>query len=380
MKPVYEVDDLVFAKVRGYPAWPARITGVNKGAYRVFFFGTHEVRGNMRPKMMWPYNQKNLNKFGPPNKHKKWYGDGLHQIENIPDIIMPPVGKKIRVPVVSNQEGLGVIVDTAGLNVDIASDAENLEEERKTSSTPRRYYDEETKSSLVKYVMKKKNLSAAARKFSIPFSTVWLWARKAGIIVNKKNCVRTTDKKHEEADIDDDGLAATLKVNHGGMKSKCEYKAVKKDDPQNLVQADSDLVDENSNVLKHASMVEDVNIQQSGTSKSKVFSPDTQGGSRCSSSLETKDAPMCKPCGYILEPDETLDEHIVSVHLIAEGLCDICGENSEDFLEHFQIHIGKLEDRYAEHPMVQIKIEMVNGLDCHMKIAEEVFEGNPLYG
>jgi len=313
MKPVYEVDDLVFAKVRGYPAWPARITGINKGAYRVFFFGTHEVRGDMRPKMMWPYNQKNLNKFGPPNKHKKWYGDGLHQIENIPDIIMPPVGKKIRVPVVSNQEGLGVIVDTAGLNVDIASDAENLEEERKTSSTPRRYYDEETKSSLVKYVMKKKNLSAAARKFSIPFSTVRLWARKAGIIVNKKNCLRTTDKKHEEADVDDDGLAA-------------------------------------------------------------------QGGSRCSSSSETKDPPMCKPCGYNLETDETLDEHIVSVHLTVEGLCDICGENSEDFLEHFQIHIGKLEDRYAEHPMVQIKIEMVNGLDYHMKIAEEVFEGNPLYG
>ena len=180
-------------------------------------------------------------------------------------------------------------------------------------------------------------------------------------------------------------LKRHMKVKHGGIKSECEYKAVKKDDLQNLVQVDSDLVDENSNVLKHAYEVEDVNSQQSGTSrftssKSEVFSPDTQGGSRCSSSLETKDPPMCKPCGYNLEPDETLDEHIVSVHLTAEGLCDICGENSKDFLEHFQIHIGKLEDRFTEHPMVQIKIEMVNGLDCHMKIAEDVFEGNPLYG
>jgi len=180
-------------------------------------------------------------------------------------------------------------------------------------------------------------------------------------------------------------LKRHIRARHGGVKSECKYKSEKKDDLQNLVQADNDSFDVNSNVLKHAYKVEDVHIQQSGTtrlfsSNSGVFSPDTHRGSRCSSSFESQDPPMCKPCGYILKPDETLDEHIVSVHLTAEGLCDICGENSEDFLEHFQIHVGKLEDKYAEHPMVQIKIEMINGLDCHMKIAEEVLKGNPLYG
>ncbi len=38
--------DLVFAKVRGYPAWPARITSSadTKGSkFNVFFYGTHET-------------------------------------------------------------------------------------------------------------------------------------------------------------------------------------------------------------------------------------------------------------------------------------------------------------------------------------------------
>ena len=93
-KYIYKVDDLVFAKVTGYPAWPARITAVNKGKYTVFFFGTHDVRGNLRPKMMYLYNQKNLDRFGPPNKHKKWYGDGLNEIENCPEIAVSGGGGK----------------------------------------------------------------------------------------------------------------------------------------------------------------------------------------------------------------------------------------------------------------------------------------------
>jgi len=85
------VNDLVFAKVRGYPAWPARITGTAWGKYIVFFYGTYEV-GSMKPEEMWPYNQKNLDRFGPPNMRKKGYSEGLYQIENTPEIaILPPV-------------------------------------------------------------------------------------------------------------------------------------------------------------------------------------------------------------------------------------------------------------------------------------------------
>ena len=32
----------------------------------------------------------------------------------------------------------------------------------------------------------------------------------------------------------------------------------------------------------------------------------------------------CDACGYSLVTGETLDEHIVSLHITMEGLCDIC--------------------------------------------------------
>eukprot|EP00092_Neocalanus_flemingeri_P021622 GFUD01023452.1.p1 GENE.GFUD01023452.1~~GFUD01023452.1.p1 ORF type:complete len:674 (-),score=165.11 GFUD01023452.1:81-2102(-) len=47
----------------------------------------------------------------------------------------------------------------------------------------------------------------------------------------------------------------------------------------------------------------------------------------------------CEACGRNLAADETLKEHVVCVHMTIEGLCDICGEDSRDFLEHFKIHL-----------------------------------------
>ena len=120
----------------------------------------------------------------------------------MPDNTKPPVGKKIHVHVESNEAGLSVILDTAGLNVDTENATESLEEQKKTLSTPRRY-DVVTRSSIMEYVIEKKNLGAAARKFKIPYSTVCLWARQARIKYENdehrsKTCVRTVVKKHEE--------------------------------------------------------------------------------------------------------------------------------------------------------------------------------------
>ena len=90
-KKVFTVGDLVFAKVKGYPAWPARVTGrTTGGKYCVFFFGTFEV-GNMKPEEMWPYNKKFLDRFGPQNMKKKWYSEGLYQIEHSPEIAFQEV-------------------------------------------------------------------------------------------------------------------------------------------------------------------------------------------------------------------------------------------------------------------------------------------------
>ena len=63
--------DLVFAKVKGYPAWPARITSqINPAKFRVFFYGTFE-RADIKKSEIWPYNLENKNKYGPPNMKRK---------------------------------------------------------------------------------------------------------------------------------------------------------------------------------------------------------------------------------------------------------------------------------------------------------------------
>lgn len=78
--------DLVFAKVKGYPAWPARITQqINSAKFRVFFYGTFE-RADIKKTEIWPFNQENKDKFGPPNLKRKGYAEGLHQIENEPEL------------------------------------------------------------------------------------------------------------------------------------------------------------------------------------------------------------------------------------------------------------------------------------------------------
>ena len=77
----FQQGDLVFAKVKGYPAWPARITSLsNNGKYSVFFYGTYET-ATLKRSELWPYTQKYKDKFGPPNLKRKGYSEGLEQID-----------------------------------------------------------------------------------------------------------------------------------------------------------------------------------------------------------------------------------------------------------------------------------------------------------
>ena len=87
VKPTFVKGDLVFAKVKGNPPWPARITShaSSSGKFRVLFYGTFET-GNIKKTEIWPYTLENKEKFGPPNIKRKGYSEGLHQIENTPEV------------------------------------------------------------------------------------------------------------------------------------------------------------------------------------------------------------------------------------------------------------------------------------------------------
>ncbi|XP_075216810.1 uncharacterized protein LOC142322060 [Lycorma delicatula] len=83
MSKRYGPGDKVFAKVRGYPPWPARVEGVadetpNKMKYHVFFYGTRET-AICKSEELYTYIE-NREKYGKPMK-KRGFNEGISQIE-----------------------------------------------------------------------------------------------------------------------------------------------------------------------------------------------------------------------------------------------------------------------------------------------------------
>ncbi|XP_054154539.1 hepatoma-derived growth factor-related protein 3-like [Oppia nitens] len=94
----YAVGDLVFAKVIGYPPWPARIVAepppgytVGPGKYPVFFFGTYES-AVVAVQYLWPYLETR-HKLGIRRRKRdmNYFNQGLDEIENNPNLTVRAV-------------------------------------------------------------------------------------------------------------------------------------------------------------------------------------------------------------------------------------------------------------------------------------------------
>ena len=59
----FSVGNLVFAKMKGYRPWPAKITAMENGKITVFFYGTYES-GQVVDKNIWIFSATTKEKFG----------------------------------------------------------------------------------------------------------------------------------------------------------------------------------------------------------------------------------------------------------------------------------------------------------------------------
>jgi len=80
VEKMFSVGEPCFAKVKGYPAWPAEVTSQTGGKFEVFFFGTHEV-ARLTMKDLFKTTEANIAKFSHPKmKARKWYKEGLDEM------------------------------------------------------------------------------------------------------------------------------------------------------------------------------------------------------------------------------------------------------------------------------------------------------------
>ncbi|KAK5889737.1 hypothetical protein CesoFtcFv8_015711 [Champsocephalus esox] len=91
----FKQGDLVFAKMKGFPHWPARVCQCDGGGSSkripVYFFGKHQI-GTIPPENIVPYVGNEL-KFGS-GVRIEGFAEGMWEIQNT-----PVVGSKLKVRV-----------------------------------------------------------------------------------------------------------------------------------------------------------------------------------------------------------------------------------------------------------------------------------------
>ncbi|XP_049287900.1 hepatoma-derived growth factor-related protein 2-like [Anopheles funestus] len=80
-KKSFEVGDLVFAKVKGYPPWPAKITLIDKNKHEVYYYGTGET-GKVKKEDLYPYETSKGKFVTEKIMKRKGFKEAMMQIES----------------------------------------------------------------------------------------------------------------------------------------------------------------------------------------------------------------------------------------------------------------------------------------------------------
>ncbi|XP_053694979.1 hepatoma-derived growth factor-related protein 2-like isoform X2 [Sabethes cyaneus] len=80
-KKSFNVGDLVFAKVKGYPPWPAKITKIEKSKYNVYFYGTGET-ANIKLEDLFVYRDTKEKYATEKIMKRKGFKEAIIQIES----------------------------------------------------------------------------------------------------------------------------------------------------------------------------------------------------------------------------------------------------------------------------------------------------------
>nr|XP_002126354.1 hepatoma-derived growth factor-related protein 2-like [Ciona intestinalis] len=134
----YNAGDLIFAKMKGYPHWPARIDDLPEGAvkpparkYPIFFFGTHET-GFLAAHEVYPYEDYK-EKYGHP-RPRPFFNDGLWEIENDPTVMFRGRGSAVVEDKVEGEEEAQSDEEPQGAEEETAAVEEDFDDEDEESS------------------------------------------------------------------------------------------------------------------------------------------------------------------------------------------------------------------------------------------------------
>uniref|UniRef100_U5ET94 Putative the pwwp domain part of the hepatoma derived growth factor n=1 Tax=Corethrella appendiculata TaxID=1370023 RepID=U5ET94_9DIPT len=186
-KKTFNIGDLVFARVKGYPPWPAKITKQSASKkYNVYFYGTGET-ANIKIEDLYIYKENKAKFANEKNMRKPFFSEAVTQIEAALDGDDPsPIGI------------VGAEVTTNDKVVD-----ESKTEEKETNNTVNETFDES-------------RISAN----STTVETSKLEESESVVVENNKQEPQANVSVKEEHPVEDEPAKETEIVSRSGRKIK----------------------------------------------------------------------------------------------------------------------------------------------------------------